>query len=169
MSKRTASQTGKMSRRKGKAFECWCARYFTAWTGIKWETTRNSGRTDLKGDIYCLEFPYISLVIECKHRKAYSVHAMLKPTKAFEDMINESRSKLLQGQFLVFIVKNETGVWMSNSLMIHGKKIGLRFRAEDRATGMRCCKGTTWFKIQDYESNHPQDFEGIHFGKNPRI
>ncbi|KKM26713.1 hypothetical protein LCGC14_1582040 [marine sediment metagenome] len=169
MVKKTQSQIGKMSRRKGKTFERWCARYFTTWTGIKWETTRNSGRTDLKGDIYCMQYPYLSLIVECKHRKTYSVHAMLKPTLAFEKMIDESRSKLLQGQFLIFIVKNDTGVWMSNSLMMHGIKQHSGFRSMDKATGMKCCKGTTWYKIQDYESNHPRDFEGVCFGKNPRF
>ena len=105
---RTASQIGKLSRRKGKSFECWCARYFTQWTGLEWQTTRNSGRTDLKGDIYCLSRPDLPLIVECKHRKEYSVHAMLKPTKAFADMVHSIINK---GLFVIIIVKNETGVW----------------------------------------------------------
>jgi len=84
MSKRTASQIGRGSRCKGKRFEVWCANYFTQITGLKWESTRNSGRTDLKGDVYCVSRPDLALVIECKFDRRYSVHAMLKPTKAQE-------------------------------------------------------------------------------------
>lgn len=115
MSKRTQSQVGKMSRRKGKSFERWVARYFTQWTGLKWETTRNSGRTDLKGDIYCVSKPDLPLVVECKDDKRYSVHAMLKPTKAWTDMIKEvSRRSSVPGMdALIFIVKNETGIWFN--------------------------------------------------------
>ena len=95
-----------MSRRKGKSFECWCARYFTQWTGLKWETTRNSGRTDLKGDIYCVSCPDLPLIVECKHRKEYSVHAMLKPTEAFTKMVRR------YGPLTMVIIKNETGIWV---------------------------------------------------------
>lgn len=114
MSKRTASQVGKMSRRKGKSFERWCARYFTQWTGLKWETTRNSGRTDLKGDIYCLSRPDLPLVVECKHDKRYSVHAMLKPTKAFADLISKHKNRYEQNKYkvkFIMLIKNETSVW----------------------------------------------------------
>lgn len=111
--KRTASQVGKFSRRKGKSFERWCARYFTQWTGLKWETTRNSGRTDLKGDIYCLSRPDLPLVVECKNDKRYSVHAMLKPTKAFTDMINKTIEKSPYDP--MFIIKNETGIWIPDN------------------------------------------------------
>ncbi|MCK5612609.1 hypothetical protein KAR91_62635 [Candidatus Pacearchaeota archaeon] len=164
--KRTASETGKMSRRKGKAFECFCARYFTAWTGLDWQTTRNSGRTDILGDIYCVARPDMNMVIECKHRKAYSVHAMLKPTKAFEDMIEESRTKLSGDQYLVFIVKNETGIWMSETLV--GKRdltyttwFGSRYGSPLIQTD-----GISWHKIQDFESINTI-IEGVHFGTNP--
>jgi len=167
--KKTASQTGKMSRRKGKAFECFCARYFTAWTNTKWESTRNSGRTDLSGDVYCVEKPYLSLIIECKNRKAYSVHAMLKPTKAFMDMIDECCGKISNNQFIIFIIKNETGIWMSSPMTNKGVVINIKFKLTHNAVGIRCYKNTKWYKIQDYESNHPIDFEGIHFGKNPRF
>ena len=163
--KRTASQVGKMSRRKGKAFECFCARYFTAWTGTKWETTRNSGRTDLKGDIYCVEHPDMNMVIECKHRKAYIVHAMLKPTKAFEDMIDESLAKLRGSQYLIFIVKNETGVWMSNTYVT---KNGIKKLSGNMPDPL--CMGILsgcyeWYKIQDYCDDF--DVEGVHFEDNP--
>ena len=95
-----------MSRRKGKSFECWCARYFTQWTGLEWQTTRNSGRTDLKGDIYCVSRPDLLLIVECKHRKEYSVHAMLKPTEAFTKMVRR------YSPLTMIIIKNETGIWV---------------------------------------------------------
>lgn len=117
MSKRTKSQIGRASRRKGKAFERWCARYFTKWTGLKWETTRNSGRTDLKGDIYAVSRPDLPLIVECKDDKRYTVHAMLKPTKAFVETMSYIRlDRLRYGDNLIIIVKNPTGVWVHQEI-----------------------------------------------------
>jgi hypothetical protein len=103
-----------MSRRKGKSFERWCASYFTNLTGLKWETTRNSGRTDLPGDIYCVDRPDLPVFVECKFRSAYTAHAMLKPTKAFSDMVKNNFIKLQYKygyDYIIIIVKNDTGVW----------------------------------------------------------
>jgi len=108
---RTKSQIGKMSRRKGKQFERWCAGHFTKFTGLLWQTTRNSGRTDLKGDIYCVDYPDLPVVIECKNDKRYTAHAMLKPTKEFWDMVHCTRSKI-GNKILIIILKNETGIWI---------------------------------------------------------
>ena len=127
------SRIGRLSRRKGKAFECLMARYFTKVTGEKWSSTRNSGRTDLKGDIYNTECPDLNLVVECKHDKNYSVHAMLLPTKAFSNMIDEVKNKCPKNHWLMIIIKNDTGIWMSllqRSSGITGQGIitkGLRF------------------------------------------
>ena len=165
--KRTHSQIGKHSRRKGKAFECQMARYFTAWTGTKWETTRNSGRTDLNGDIYAVEYPDMKMVIECKHRASYTVHAMLKPTKAFTDMIKETLAKIRDDQYVVFIIKNETGIWMANTM---AKKSGfwysLCFVTHTGDVGMTV-EGIDFHKIQDYCSDEIT-IEEVSFGKNPK-
>lgn len=121
MKKRTQSQVGKLSRRKGKTFERWCARYFTKCTGKKWETTRNSGRTDLKGDIYCVSRPSLGLVVECKHRKEYSVHAMLKPTEAYKKLMRKyyfnRGTPHNSGVPLMLLIKNDTGVWIISTLL----------------------------------------------------
>ncbi len=111
--KKTASQVGKFSRSKGKRFERQMARYFTKWTGLNWQTTRNSGRTDLKGDIYCLDFPDAPIVVECKDRKTYTVHAMLKPTKAFRDMVLQTILRAVEVEYTLILVKNETATWVA--------------------------------------------------------
>jgi len=151
--KRTASQVGKMSRRKGKAFERWCARYFTKWTGLKWETTRNSGRTDLKGDIYCVSRPDLPLVVECKNDKRYSVHAMMKPTKAFTDMVYDSicRAESVDS-CLIIIVKNETGVWMYSKYMMFKRRV-----TASKLFSVTGC----WTKIQDITFG---EIKGVKFG-----
>ena len=111
MAKRTASQIGRMSRRKGKSFECRMARYFTKWTGEKWESTRNSGRTDLKGDIYCVDKPNLRFDVECKDDKKYTTHAMTVPTKAWKDLIKKYIFKNRRPTML--LVNNDAGVWFT--------------------------------------------------------
>lgn len=151
--KKTASQVGKFSRAKGKRLEREMARYFTKWTGLKWECSRNSGRTDVKGDVYCVEYPDLPMIVECKHRMEYSVHAMLKPTKAFTDMLKESRDKISENQFMVFIVKNETGIWIAGGNL------------KAYSTGGEAIEscGLTWVKIENITDEF--NIEEIHFGK----
>lgn len=149
--KRTASQVGKFSRRKGKSFERWCARYFTQWTGLKWETTRNSGRTDLKGDIYCLSRPDLPLVVECKHRKEYSVHAMLKPTEAFTKMVRR------YGSLTMIIVKNETGIWVHYSPSLADDTIS--YSLADTIFTKRI--GLTWSRLEHIV--HKFNIDGVIF------
>jgi len=107
MGKKTASQIGKLSRRKGKSFEREMARLFTKATGIKWETTRNSGRTDLRGDIYAPDLgePFI---VECKHRKEYELHQMMSNTKSLRDVVKKAEG---ENKPFVILVKNSSGVW----------------------------------------------------------
>jgi hypothetical protein len=63
------SKIGRRSRRKGKRFECEVAAVLREWSGWRWDTTRNSGRTDLKGDVYAVLHGDRSPLIECKNRK----------------------------------------------------------------------------------------------------
>ncbi|MCK5016068.1 MAG: hypothetical protein KAS32_03265 [Candidatus Peribacteraceae bacterium] len=151
LSKSQQSKIGKKSRRKGKAFECKMARHFTEWTGMEWSSTRNSGRTDLKGDIYCVRNPEISLIIECKDRKSYSVHAMVKPTKAFFDMELENIKKLYASDMdaLMFIVKNDTGIWISIRQRTAGNKITCV--AREGCDTIRA-HGNNWILLKDLES-----------------
>lgn len=129
--KRTASQVGKMSRRKGKSFERWVARYFSKWTGLKWETTRNSGRTDLRGDIYCVSRPDLPLVVECKHRKEYSAIAMIKSNKAIIKLITDNLGKML-------IVKNDVGIWVFENEPLHPGQY---------YCDSICSGGNRWFRL----------------------
>ena len=112
MGKRTASQTGRLSRRKGKAFECWVARLFTKATGVKWETTRNSGRTDLRSDVYAPDLgePFI---VECKHRKEYELGQMMSNTKSLQDVVNKAEKENLP---FIIIVKNQSGIWFTTGV-----------------------------------------------------
>ena len=155
MSKRTLSQIGRGSRRKGKRFEVWCANYFTQQTGLKWETTRNSGRTDLKGDIYCVSRPDLSFVVECKNDKHYSVHAMLKPTKKFASMVCDLYARPVHKEKrLIIIVKNDTGVWvlMNPAVLICSKYHDVI------TTG----KLGQWCRIQHLTDD---EFNGVIFGE----
>ncbi|MCK5614734.1 hypothetical protein KAR91_73410 [Candidatus Pacearchaeota archaeon] len=144
------SIVGRRSRRKGKAFECWCAREFTRCTGLKWSSTRNSGRTDLKGDIYCVEYPNLPLIVECKHDKRYSVHGMLKPVDAFLKMywgVIENARKCSSASTLVFLVKNETGVWFSIIPLYNNTKsisLGIKHGAP-----RIIINGVIWYKFVD--------------------
>ncbi len=90
------SAIGRRSRRKGKAFERTIARMLRDFSGDNWQTTRNSGRTDLAGDVYPVDIG-CSSVHECKDRKDWSVFDLLKSnlgyTKEREKVIRELLSK----------------------------------------------------------------------------
>jgi len=143
--KRTASQVGRSSRRKGKAFECWCARYFTQWTGLKWESTRNSGRTDLKGDIYAVSRPDLPLIVECKNDKRYSTVAIIRNNKAIIDLVHKYYGRML-------IVKNDAGVWVldNDHLVIP-------------IIDNICFGGNKWFQLADLTSF---EIDGVIFDAN---
>lgn len=160
--KRTASQVGKMSRRKGKSFECWCARYFTQWTGLEWRTTRNSGRTDLRGDIYCLSRPDLPLVVECKHDRRYSVHAMLKPTKAFADMVAahfHMRDKM--DVKLILLIKNETGIWFGGLFGVNWLSYKDGIATQDCGVFIRLQQLYVPFEISGVDFKYDQRMESV--------
>lgn len=155
------SKIGKRSRRKGKSFEREMAKYFTKWTGVKWETTRNSGRTDLKGDIYPVDYPDFPMVVECKHRKAYTVHAMILPLITFRKAMSELLAKWFYStpkeSLLFIIVKNETGLWVTIRQKI---QFGDKFNVEP---GMAFTDGC--FKWYELRNLHTDDFAGMQFGR----
>ncbi len=113
------SKTGRKSRRKGKRFECEVARLLTEWTDDKWETTRNSGRTDLKGDVYCPgKRKYDSVLVECKDRKTFTVVAMVKGLKSMENQLQGIDQRYLDNypepcNRLLIFVKTDAGVFVS--------------------------------------------------------
>ena len=150
MTKRTASQIGRMSRRKGKSFECKMARYFTKWTGEKWESTRNSGRTDLKGDIYCVGKPNLRFDVECKDDKKYTTHAMTVPTKAWKDLIK--KYIFINRRPTMLLVNNDAGIWFYNTLY--------NFPIKASAVVVKTCN-LNFVKLYDLEGTI--NFDGIIF------
>lgn len=154
LTKLQQSRIGRRSRRKGKGFECYCARLFTRWFFGDWRTTRNSGRTDLKGDIYCLQAPDIPLVVECKHDKRYTLGAMAKPTVSFKDLVRKYRRRQVQlgwGWTLLLIIKNQAGTWVA---MISNKE-NLNDVLDRGDCFAVMTNGVPFFKID-------QALEGIH-------
>jgi len=119
------SKIGKHSRRKGKKFEQDIARMLRLGMGENWQTTRNSGRTDIKGDIYCSKYPFI--MIECKHRKSFSLRSMVQKNGLFQKaviyIIDEFNKFFTNSSILIIFLKNETGLWVmvdfSNSSILN--------------------------------------------------
>lgn len=154
LTKLQQSSIGKRSRRKGKGFERYCATIFTKWFYGDWRTTRNSGRTDLKGDIYCLQTPDMPLVVECKHDKRYTLRAMARPTDAFKELVRKYRRRQVQlgwGWTLLLIIKNQAGTWVA--MISNTKNLNSVLRRGDCLA--ITTNGMQFFKID-------QALEGIH-------
>jgi len=111
------SKVGKKSRRKGKAFECELARLFRKISGDNWQTSRNSGRTDTRGDIYCADYP--NVMVECKHRKSLTLKSMLNGTKIYTDTIDYITKDFLKYEHLdtlLIVMKTEHGIWVGSAV-----------------------------------------------------
>jgi hypothetical protein len=87
------SKIGRKSRVKGKVYERDIAAMLREITGLDWQTTRNSGRTDLKGDVYCLNATSTA-VIECKDRVGFQPLCMLQGNCSYVDEIENVRQEL---------------------------------------------------------------------------
>lgn len=161
LTKKQQSAIGRRSRRKGKAFECWCARFFYKWFEGKWQSTRNSGRTDLKGDIYCVDYPLSDLVVECKHDKKYNVMSMLRPTEAFKHLIRKYRRRQVNigwGCTLLLIVKNKAGVWLA----VVSNKYNLNEVLVSRDVSAVVIEGVYFFKLEQSISQLKNIIRDIH-------
>ncbi len=117
LTKEQQSKIGRKSRRKGKCFERELARYFTSWFGAKWETTRNSGRTDLPGDIYCPTRP-IQVCVEAKHRKTWTLSAIARNNTAYrkelDKVIREWEKDHSEAYPVLWVFcKNADGLWVA--------------------------------------------------------
>ena len=101
------SKVGKRSRRKGKVYERKVAALLREATGVDWQTTRNSGRTDLKGDVYCLESRRDEALVECKDREYWTIANLMKGSVRLVGEINGLVEMFLQHDeyevFLLFI------------------------------------------------------------------
>lgn len=147
LTKKQQSAIGRKSRRKGKTFERWCARFFYKWFEGQWQTTRNSGRTDLKGDIYCVDCPLSDLVVECKHDKKYNVMSMLRPTEAFKHLIRKYRRRQVNIGWsctLLLVVKNKAGVWLA----VISNKYSLNEILINRNVSAVVIEGVYFFKLE---------------------
>ncbi len=122
--KKTQSQIGKLSRRKGKSFERTIANIFTQATGLKWVTTRNSGRTDLRGDIYCPELGREYFIVECKHRKEYELPQLMANTKSVQQVFNKLKTESTGG---IVVFKTSTSIWFSTVNLLVFKNTGKNF------------------------------------------
>lgn len=92
------SKIGRSSRRKGKKYECVIAGMLRDVTGLNWQSTRNSGRTDLKGDVYCVNDPtsQTGSVIECKNRDGFQPLSMLQGNVSYVAEMAKVRTELLK-------------------------------------------------------------------------
>lgn len=112
------SRTGRKSRRKGKSFERMVAGVLRLWTpGTDWQTTRNSGRTDLPGDVYAPD-RQTQCVIECKHRKNWSVQDIIRNNKGYADEMRKVYCEdwgpvMKTHPFLLIFCFNDAGLWVS--------------------------------------------------------
>lgn len=96
------SRIGRKSRRKGKKYETTIAGCLRECMGLNWQTTRNSGRTDLKGDLYCLDRADF-VVVECKDRETFQPLCMLQENAGFVNELDKVRSETKgQGRVVVF-------------------------------------------------------------------
>lgn len=126
LTKAQQSKVGRRSRRKGKKLECMVAAWLRVNTRWEWETTRNSGRTDLKGDVYCLSHHDVNthVVIECKHRQSWTTADVVKGnktyTREFEDVVNKWHETA--AQLLIFFRKDSFGLWVAIVKRHHGKE-----------------------------------------------
>lgn len=126
------SKVGKKSRRKGKSFECEVAKLFRTWFGHKWETSRNSGRTDIPGDIYCVDRP-TRIMVECKHRANWSLRDIIRNNAGFRNNFFQvvdtfhTRNSAETYPILWIFRKDEYGLWVHQTGQSDQWEFGLVF------------------------------------------
>jgi len=105
------SSVGRRSRRKGKAFEQLVARYLSEVSGHQFTSTRNSGRTDIKGDVYSSS-SIDTMVIECKDR-ALSIKSMMTGCSWLKEAIAKAEKEAGVGNAAIMFVKADGVVFVS--------------------------------------------------------
>lgn len=110
------SKIGRRSRRRGKKFERVVAGSYRDWFGNNWQTNRNSGRTDLPGDIYCVDRASM-VFVECKHRQNWSVGDILRHNKGYwaemEKVLGEWKEVVSSYPHAHIWRKDEHGLWVA--------------------------------------------------------
>lgn len=104
------SEVGRRSRRKGKAFEQLVARHLSEVSGHQFTSTRNSGRTDLKGDVYSPRYADL-LVIECKDR-ALSIRSLMTGCSWLDGAIAKAEREAGAGNAAIMFVKADGVVFI---------------------------------------------------------
>lgn len=145
------SKVGRRSRRKGKAHECEIARVLRRASACEWQTVRNSGRTDLAGDVYSPGGFCDHVMIECKHRETFELAAMVQGHAAYvQEMVKvvcEDWGRRPQHVLVVF-VKNSLGLW---AMAVTKDK--QRFVSTQQAALVRCAARWTWNYVGKGEDN----------------
>lgn len=110
------SAIGRKSRRKGKSFEQTIALFMSGIFGETWRTTRNSGRTDVPGDVYCMS-ARSNFMVECKHRQDWTVSSIMKGNKSFETEFEKVAQEWRDAQRgdqalgMILFFKDPLGLW----------------------------------------------------------
>ena len=115
--KKDWSSVGRASKDKGKRFERAIAALLSDVSGEDWQRSRNSGRTDIPGDVYRVDEPSYPVVVECKNRVSWSLKDRIKANAAYHKNLQEvlNTANLLDSRFRVLNVlcKDEAGVWVA--------------------------------------------------------
>lgn len=165
------SKVGRKSRRKGKKFECEIAGLLRHWTGEDWQSTRNSGRTDLPGDIYCLSRPTL-VSVECKDRKCWMTRDLLLGNVGY---VNEMRKVLYEhdrfcerngNRPLVVVAKNPLfGYFITAPRGNYGTP--LFGPDQDDWPGLVCSLGHRWYLLKLGQEPHAAEVESIFYADVP--
>lgn len=112
MAKPDWSKIGKASRAKGKVFERIVRRWLAqVWPGGEWLTTRNSGRTDIKGDVFNADH---DIMVECKDRKTWTKERLWMGQ--MQNEINEILDEWLEDSpnlQLIIVFRESKFVWVT--------------------------------------------------------
>ncbi len=133
------SAVGRKSRRKGKRFEQEVARFMTSVTGMEFTSTRNSGRTDLKGDVYAISDPY-RFVVECKDRRM-TVKSLMLGLSWLDQAIEKARTEAQQTRAVhCYLFVKAEGV-----TFVYGDCRALKL--PENPCGVTDVRGRTWRRV----------------------
>lgn len=155
------SKVGKRSRRKGKTCECEVANKLAELTGRLWSSTRNSGRTDLKGDVYCVgcKDPNF-LVVEVKNRD-WKWSDILKRNAKVERELDGVKHLFLNGDtpsaYLLIVAKVESVLWYSMYLAGENGAKSLRSNF-NQGDDVLFINGVFWSRLDALKDDRDADF-----------
>lgn len=156
LTKAQQSAIGRRSRRKGKKRERDIAKLFRDATGLDWQTTRNSGRTDLPGDVYC-KTEHVGICVEVKDRKNWSVRDILLGNKGYAAeyaKVRQTWTEHVREYPWLFVFSQTTeGLWLSAS---HGSLAEKAVTMEidliaDSDAAISGPDGVLWWRIKAFK------------------